>query len=233
MELEQSFQNHSREENTSSMEKWKSHEGNHPTGGFDCNICLELVQEPVVTLCGHLYCWPCIYKWIHCQSISNENPDPQCPVCKSEVSQDMLVPLYGRGQSTKESPHLGLVVPRRPPSPTCGSHTATGPRPALQLRERRNMQPVPPVLTLGGASGGTMTTTGDTVHPTVGIYGQMVYSRIFENSETTMYSGSPNSYRLAVNSSPRLRRHMVEADKSLGRICFFFCCCIVLCLLSF
>jgi E3 ubiquitin-protein ligase RNF5 len=225
------------------MEKWKSlstgidpREGNHPTGGFDCNICLELVQEPVVTLCGHLYCWPCIYKWIHCQSISNENPDPQCPVCKSEVSQDMLVPLYGRGQSTKESPqspHLGLVVPRRPPSPTCGSHTATGPRPALQLRERRNMQPVPPVLTLGGASGGTMTTTGDTVHPTVGIYGQMVYSRIFENSETTMYSGSPNSYRLAVNSSPRLRRHMVEADKSLGRICFFFCCCIVLCLLSF
>eukprot|EP00592_Proboscia_alata_P005065 CAMPEP_0194375024 /NCGR_PEP_ID=MMETSP0174-20130528/23479_1 /TAXON_ID=216777 /ORGANISM="Proboscia alata, Strain PI-D3" /LENGTH=722 /DNA_ID=CAMNT_0039154947 /DNA_START=111 /DNA_END=2279 /DNA_ORIENTATION=- len=31
---------------------------------FDCNICLESVVEPVVTLCGHLYCWPCLYKWL-------------------------------------------------------------------------------------------------------------------------------------------------------------------------
>lgn len=29
---------------------------------FECNICLELAQDPVVTQCGHLYCWPCLYK---------------------------------------------------------------------------------------------------------------------------------------------------------------------------
>jgi len=43
-----------------------SAEGSNRNGssGFDCNICLENVQDPVVTLCGHLYCWPCIYKWL-------------------------------------------------------------------------------------------------------------------------------------------------------------------------
>ncbi len=29
---------------------------------FDCNICLELASDPVITLCGHLYCWPCLYR---------------------------------------------------------------------------------------------------------------------------------------------------------------------------
>lgn len=32
---------------------------NHP---YDCNICLEIAREPVVTLCGHLYCWPCLFR---------------------------------------------------------------------------------------------------------------------------------------------------------------------------
>ena len=29
---------------------------------FECNICYEIAREPVVTVCGHLYCWPCIYR---------------------------------------------------------------------------------------------------------------------------------------------------------------------------
>lgn len=28
---------------------------------FECVICMETAKEPVVTKCGHLYCWPCIY----------------------------------------------------------------------------------------------------------------------------------------------------------------------------
>jgi len=29
--------------------------GSGDGGSFDCNICLELAQDPVVTLCGHLF----------------------------------------------------------------------------------------------------------------------------------------------------------------------------------
>lgn len=41
---------------------------------FDCNICLESVEEPVVTRCGHLYCWSCLYKWLEPGILPNESP---------------------------------------------------------------------------------------------------------------------------------------------------------------
>lgn len=30
---------------------------------FECNVCLDLAKDPVVTVCGHLYCWRCLYRW--------------------------------------------------------------------------------------------------------------------------------------------------------------------------
>jgi hypothetical protein len=59
---------------------------------FECNICLDAAHEPVVTYCGHLYCWPCIYRWL------DVSAEPACPVCKAPVSQKRLVPVYGRGK---------------------------------------------------------------------------------------------------------------------------------------
>ena len=29
---------------------------------FACHICLECASDPVVTVCGHMFCWPCIYR---------------------------------------------------------------------------------------------------------------------------------------------------------------------------
>ncbi|MCO5575309.1 hypothetical protein L7F22_029109 [Adiantum nelumboides] len=84
--------------------------------GFDCNICLELAQDPVVTLCGHLFCWPCLYRWLRGHSTCNE-----CPVCKALVEEDKLVPLYGRGSGNssdprrKPPPAMSSDVPHRPP----------------------------------------------------------------------------------------------------------------------
>ncbi|KAA8524400.1 hypothetical protein F0562_010809 [Nyssa sinensis] len=170
--------------------------------------------DPVVTLCGHLYCWPCIYKWIHFQSASAEKLDqqqPQCPVCKAEVSEKTLVPLYGRGRTTKSSegkaPHLGIVIPCRPNSPTCGVHTlitattTTSSHPAQELHHRSYPQQSQSYYPHSGSLGGTTTT--NEFHPMIGMFGEMVYARIFGNSQTTLYT-YPNTYQLAGSSSPRM-----------------------------
>lgn len=243
-------------------EKWKSmsspavdemEKENNLSGGFDCNICLDLVQDPVVTFCGHLYCWPCIYKWIHSQNSCAEEEDasdhqqhPQCPVCKAEVTEKTLIPLYGRGLSDEaKAPNLGIVIPQRPPSPRCGGHmlisttaTSNGPHTSQHLHNRSYPphQPypggytVPPMINLSG------TATNALNHPMIGMIGEMVYSGMFRNSGSGLYAypNGPNSYHIAAGgTSPRIRRQMVQADRSLGRLCFFLCCCVVICLLLF
>ncbi|XP_055808170.1 E3 ubiquitin-protein ligase RMA1H1-like isoform X2 [Solanum dulcamara] len=221
---------------TSSLQKWKTfddeREEYNRSGGFDCNICLDVVRDPVVTFCGHLYCWPCIYKWIQFQSVSSKNRDqqkPQCPVCKAELSQKMLIPLYGPGKATKPSEDdvasKDMVIPQRPLRPRCGDHTlmaTTNSLPSQQLHHRNQPHSggyiaSPPVLSLGG------TTTTNVLHP---MLGEVVYARVFGNA-------CPNSYNLAGNTSLRMRRQLLHADRSLGRLYFFLFCCVLVCLLLF
>ncbi|KAJ4959340.1 hypothetical protein NE237_026451 [Protea cynaroides] len=83
---------------------------------FDCNICLDVAKEPVVTSCGHLFCWPCLYQWLHLHCDHKE-----CPVCKGEVMESKIIPIYGRGNSEMEADKKGqedgdsgLKVPPRP-----------------------------------------------------------------------------------------------------------------------
>jgi Zinc finger, C3HC4 type (RING finger) len=64
-------------------------------GGFDCRICLDTAEEPVVSRCGHLFCWPCIWQWLD----SPRSNSSLCPVCKSAIQpySEKLIPLYGSG----------------------------------------------------------------------------------------------------------------------------------------
>jgi len=57
---------------------------------FECKVCLEIANEPVVTQCGHLFCWNCIYKW----ASHKGSKDVNCPVCKHGINIDKLIPLY-------------------------------------------------------------------------------------------------------------------------------------------
>ncbi|XP_075220970.1 E3 ubiquitin-protein ligase RNF185-like isoform X2 [Lycorma delicatula] len=75
---------------------------------FECNICLDTAKDAVVSMCGHLFCWPCLHQWL------DTRPTRQvCPVCKAAISEDKVIPLYGRGSTKQEDPRN--KVPPRPP----------------------------------------------------------------------------------------------------------------------
>uniref|UniRef100_A0A061QI60 RING-type E3 ubiquitin transferase n=1 Tax=Tetraselmis sp. GSL018 TaxID=582737 RepID=A0A061QI60_9CHLO len=89
-----------------------SFEGEDDSSPFECNICLELAREPVVTYCGHLYCWPCLYRWL--QVIGKCRT---CPVCKAVVDKDKVVPIYGRGATSAQDNPPGRDSDRIPQRP--------------------------------------------------------------------------------------------------------------------
>ncbi|XP_050210293.1 uncharacterized protein LOC126660704 [Mercurialis annua] len=98
-------------ENNVSMRKGDVEEGNGNCGSFfDCNICLELATDPVVSSCGHLFCWSCLYRLLHVHSDLKE-----CPVCKEEITVKNVTPIYGRGSNSRKAPiDLSFQIPIRP-----------------------------------------------------------------------------------------------------------------------
>ena len=73
---------------------------------FECNICLDTASNPVVTMCGHLYCWPCLNNWLKSGSPASNT----CPVCKSGTSRESVIPIYCRGQDIKD-PRYFVIYP--------------------------------------------------------------------------------------------------------------------------
>ncbi|CAK9148447.1 unnamed protein product [Ilex paraguariensis] len=96
---------------------------------FDCNICLDLARDPVVTCCGHLFCWPCLYRWLHVYSDAKE-----CPVCKGEVTVKNVTPIYGRGNNLHEPEEdSSNKVPHRPQARRVESWSQTIQRTAFTI----------------------------------------------------------------------------------------------------
>nr|XP_043629451.1 E3 ubiquitin-protein ligase RNF185-like [Erigeron canadensis]XP_043629452.1 E3 ubiquitin-protein ligase RNF185-like [Erigeron canadensis] len=124
------------------------------TGTFECNICFDLAQDPIVTLCGHLFCWPCLYKWLQFHSYSHE-----CPVCKSLIKENNLVPIYGRGTSNSDLQAHSLskdVIPRRPAS----HRPQTAPEPDLTHFHQDGLGPPGGFMPMSTPRLGNLTRTG-------------------------------------------------------------------------
>ncbi|KAL9142294.1 hypothetical protein ABFS82_14G159900 [Erythranthe guttata] len=95
-----------------------SHLAAEPSGsgahGFpECSICLDAARDPVLTCCGHLFCWPCFYRVPKVDSWSSTK---ECPVCKGEVSDDTVTPIYGNdgGPAVTEYSSGLIRIPPRP-----------------------------------------------------------------------------------------------------------------------
>ena len=55
-----------------------------------CLLCKQSVKQPVVTRCGHMYCWNCI-----------RNPLPRpCPQCGLQITKETLTSIYGDNSET-------------------------------------------------------------------------------------------------------------------------------------
>jgi len=195
--------------------------GSGDGGSFDCNICLELAQDPVVTLCGHLFCWPCLYEWLQVHSISKE-----CPVCKAGVVEEKVIPLYGRGK-------VGSADPRtKPPSGVDIPHRPSGQRPDTARTTDHHYPPQ-----------GFNFMPGQGPVP-VGSFGNITFSAGFglfpslfglqmHGFADTPY-GSPGMPSNGFHGGPQqVRQDHHQQETFLSRLLLFLGCLVVVCLLFF
>jgi len=76
---------------------------------YDCNLCMSVAKDPVLTCCGHMFCWPCFYHLPYAYGNAKE-----CPVCEGEVIETNITPIYGNSSGTFDSDVASSMVPPRP-----------------------------------------------------------------------------------------------------------------------
>lgn len=57
-----------------------------------CSICLEMIKNPTLTNCGHLFCWQCVQSYA--LNVNNSAGTFNCPSCRLLVKSDKLIFLH-------------------------------------------------------------------------------------------------------------------------------------------
>lgn len=69
-----------------------------PLASYTCTVCLDTATQPVVTKCGHLFCWPCLHQWASSQERETGGRLIPCPVCKGGLDVHRsgdVIPICG------------------------------------------------------------------------------------------------------------------------------------------
>lgn len=77
---------------------------------YSCSICFFYPTEPIVTPCGHIFCWPCYYY------ASKLKEHIHCYVCQTKIRFIEVCPVYS-GNSIERSKHMtgnNVNIPPRP-----------------------------------------------------------------------------------------------------------------------
>ncbi|KAJ0966730.1 hypothetical protein J5N97_023647 [Dioscorea zingiberensis] len=178
-----------------------------------------------VTLCGHLYCWPCIYKWLEIKST-----DPrQCPVCKASLSRDALVPLYGRGNTSIDTKNSSQSpeIPKRPRPGYSPSDEFDIDHHHYDHHHNYQYQ-----YYSGGSPPHWPTETSVFRSTAGGVIEGIAVSilpSMFQDRDSIYYSRP----QLISENNPRLRRQEIQAERSLNQLWSFLCCSAIVFLLLF
>ncbi|XP_023163647.1 uncharacterized protein LOC111594538 [Drosophila hydei] len=65
---------------------------NHLLSPYFCNVCQDYVRGGVITICGHLFCWTCLWADLHNRVLS------RCPCCMRRLLlHEDIIPFLGEG----------------------------------------------------------------------------------------------------------------------------------------
>mmetsp|Transcript_12957 Transcript_12957/g.28224 ORF Transcript_12957/g.28224 Transcript_12957/m.28224 type:complete len:256 (+) Transcript_12957:86-853(+) len=69
---------------------------------FECRLCGRVPSDPVVTGCGHLFCWPCLVVSVHGTAPLGAHRTQVCEGCLKCFQGSEVVPIYLRAGSAPE-----------------------------------------------------------------------------------------------------------------------------------
>ena len=61
----------------------------------ECPICLNNARLPILTRCGHIFCWTCIKDWV------KKKEKLECPICKNGIKLEEVIKLYSGDNELK------------------------------------------------------------------------------------------------------------------------------------
>jgi len=62
---------------------------------FVCKICTEVMHQPVMTSCAHIFCGSCFSRWVEYQrgGAGKSLPSVPCPACMTQLKKDDVIAL--------------------------------------------------------------------------------------------------------------------------------------------